>query len=416
MTRPSRFLVTWVVTLLAIILIVASVNVIVDPYDLFGCPRIAGINQLKPAIKNHAALTKVYQVERARPTTVVLGTSRVYVGIDSTSPQWPASYQPVYNYGLPGTTMGRSLLRELREAWSTGQLRHVVAFLDVPAFFIPDPPARGEDDELRLRYLDDGAPNEAMRLQRWRDDFLSVFTVAALIDSVRTVLAQGGGNHVLDLRENGTSTNADFAEAARVEGMNSVFAQKDVYDLVNLPEFQRTLAHWQGPMPNMGIIQQVIQFCLTHDLTLTLILGSSHADQMEMFRRTGLWPRVEQIKVDLAMLVAAAHSDSITAWDFVEYGRYTGERVPPPGDTASKIAFFWEPMHFRHALGDLMLQRVFHGTPADFGVPLTPATVAARNQAVRDQQRAFVGWRLACETNHQASCTLPEAPLTDAPK
>jgi hypothetical protein len=416
MTRPGKFLVTWAVTLLAIIMIVASVNVIVDPYDLFGSPRIAGINVLKPAIKNHAALTKVYQVERAHPTTVVLGTSRVYVGINSKSLQWPASFQPVYNYGLPGTTMGRSLLRELREAWSTGHIRHVVAFLDVPAFFIPDPPARGEADELRLRYLDDGTPNGAVRLQRWRDEFLSVFTVAALIDSVQTILAQGGGDHVLNLREDGTSTNADFAEAARVEGLNSVFAQKDVYDLVAVPEFQRTLAHWQGPMPNMDIIQQMIRFCVAHDLTLTMILGSSHADQMEMFRRAGLWPRVEQIKTDLATLVAAVHSGTITAWDFVEYDRYTTEHVPPPGDMRSKIAFFWEPMHFRHALGDLMLQRVFHGTPADFGAPLTLATVAARNQAVRDQQRAYVGWRPACETNHQAVCALPDSSPAEAAK
>lgn len=414
MTRPSRFLVTWAIALLAIILIVASVNVVVDPYDLFGWPRIARINMLKPTIKNHAALTKVYQVERAHPVTAVLGTSRVYVGIDSSSHQWPASYQPVYNYGLPGTNMGRSLLRELREAWSTGRLRHVVAFLDVPAFFMPDPPARGEDDELRLRYLDDGAPNDAMRLQRWRDEFLSVFTIAALTDSVRTVLAQGGGDRVLDLRENGTSTNADFAEAARAEGMNSVFAQKDVYDLVSLPEFQHALAHWRGPMPNMDIIQQVVQFCQAHDLTLTLILGSSHLDQMEMFRRAGLWPRVEQIKRDLATLVAAAHSDSITAWDFVEYDQYTTEPVPPPDDVTSKITYFWEPMHFRHALGDLMLQRVFHGTPADFGAPLTLATVASRNQAVRDQQRTYVGWRLACETNHQAVCTLPDSASSGA--
>jgi len=116
---------------------------------------------------------------------------------------------------------------------------------------------------------------------------------------------------------------------------------------------------------------------------------------------------VEQIKVDLAALIAKAHSDSITAWDFVEYSPYTTERVPPPGDLVTKMKWFWETSHFQRALGDIMLHRVFEGTPADFGVPLTAATVEARNQSVRDQQRAYIGWQLACETNRQVSCSAP---------
>jgi hypothetical protein len=66
------------------------------------------------------------------------------------------------------------------------------------------------------------------------------------------------------------------------------------------------------------------------------------------------------------------------------------------------------------ALGDVMLRRVFSGTPTDFGAPLTEATVAARNQAVRDQQRAFIGWHLACETNPHDTCAPQPGPATEA--
>ena len=408
MPRQARYLCVWAGSLLAILVLVAGVNVVVNPYDLFPWRRIPGVNVLKPAIKNHAALTKAYQVERARPVTVVLGTSRVYLGIDSASPAWPESYRPVYNYGLPGTNMSRSLLRELREAWSTGNLRHAVAFLDVPAFLEVDPPVHGEEDERRLMFLDDGTPNDGWRAQRLDDGLLSIFTLAALTDSVRTVLAQRGGGSVLDLRPDGTSTDADFAAAARAEGMNAVFAQKDEYDLSRIPEFQRTLNGWQGLMPNLGVVREMIQFCREHNVTLTMILGSSHADGMEIYRRAGLWPRVEQLKMDISALVAEANSDTITAWDFLEYAPYSTERLPPPGDLVTQLRWFWEPVHFKRALGDVMLQRVFLGTPVDFGAPLTAATVEARNQAVREQQRAFIGWRLACEANRQAKCS-PQA-------
>jgi hypothetical protein len=414
MARQIRFLLTWAASLVAILASVGGLNAVVNPYDLFDWPRIPGINILKPAIKNHAALTKTYQVERSRPVTAVLGTSRVYLGIDSASPAWPESFRPVYNYGLPGTNMSRSMLRELREAWSTGRLRHAVAFLDVPAFLEQDQPVTGEEDERRLTYLDNGGPNDGMRAQRIHDGFLSVFTLTALTDSVKTILAQGGGENVLDLRADGTSTDADFAAAARAEGMSAVFAQKDEYDLARIPEFQRTLADWHGLMPNLGIVREMIKFCREHDVTLTLILGPSHADGMEIYRRAGLWPRVEQLKSDIATIVAEARSETITAWDFVEYAPYTTETLPPPGDLVTNLRWFWEPVHFKRALGDIMLHRVFLGTPADFGAPLTMATVDARNQAVREQQRGFIGWHLACEANRQAKCSPPTGTSAEA--
>jgi hypothetical protein len=409
MTRQVRFLVYWAVVLVTILVLVASVNVIVNPYDLFPWPRIAGINVLKPEIKNHAALTKAYQVERARPVTAVLGTSRAYLGLDSASPAWPDQYRPVYNYGLPGTTMGRSLLRELRETWSTGQLRHAVAFLDFPAFFAPDPPVSGDEDERRLRFLDNGEPNDDVLPRRIDDAFLSVFSLAALTSSATTILSQRGGDRVLDLRADGTSTDADFANAARAEGMNSVFAQKDEYDLSRVGTFQHILADWHGPMPNMNIIREMVRFCRANDITLTLVLASSHADALEIYRRAGLWPRIEQIKIELAAIVAEANSDTITAWDFLEYAPYTTEHLPPPGDRVTNLRWFWEPVHFKRALGEIMLRRIFLGTPADFGVPLTAATVDARNQAVREQQRAFIDWRLACEASREAKCASPAA-------
>src|ERR1700690_3474891 len=107
MAKYSRFLFTWAAALLTLLVVTAATTVIVNPYDVFPWPRIAHVNVLKPAIKNHAALTKAFQVDRARPTTAVLGTSRAYLGIDSASPAWPDSFRSVYNYGLPGTNMSR---------------------------------------------------------------------------------------------------------------------------------------------------------------------------------------------------------------------------------------------------------------------------------------------------------------------
>jgi hypothetical protein len=265
-----------------------------------------------------------------------------------------------------------------------------------------------------LLFLDDGQPSPDRQAQYLNDAFLSVMTMGALVDSAKTVMARKGGDTVLNLRPDGTATAADFIDVARAEGMNALFTQKDEYDLSRIAGFKQVFSNWHGPMPNIGIVRDMIAFCLEHNVTLTLILGSSHVDQLEIYRQAGLWPYIEQLKVDLTKLVADAHSDTITAWDFVEYAPYTTEKVPPPGDRVTRLRWFWEPVHFQRALGEIMLQRVFDGTPADFGAPLTMATVDARNQLVRDQQRSFIGWRLACEANRQAQCTPPDERATEA--
>jgi hypothetical protein len=409
-----RFLLLWAAALVAILAAVAVFNAAINPYEVFAWHRFRGINEYKPGTRNHVALAKAYQVERARPVTVILGTSRAYLAMDAASPVWPEADRPVYNYGTPGSNMSEVLFRELQQAWSTGRLRHAVAILDVPAFLTPDPPLSRGPDEKRLRLLDDGAPNPDRSEQYLSDAFLSVLTMGALVDSAHTVLARHGGDTVLDLRPDGTATAADFIDVARAEGMNALFTQKDQYDLSRIAGFRRVLTDWHGPMPNIGILRGMVQFCLQHDISLTLILGAAHADQMEIYRQAGLWPYIEKLKVDLAQLAADAHSDRITAWDFVEYAPYTTETVPPQGDRVTRLRWFWEPVHFQRALGEVMLQRVLLGTPADFGAVLTPATVGARNQFVRDQQRAFSGWRLACEANRQERCKPPAAIAAEA--
>jgi len=414
--RQSRFLVTWSAALVVMLVLVAGFNALINPYELFAWQRIPGINQFKPVTKNHVAFAKAYQVERARPITVIIGTSRVYFAMDAQSPVWPEANRPVYNYGITGSNLTQLMSRELRQAWATGRLRHAVAILDLPAFLEPDPPAEYGPDERRLLYRDDGTPNPDRNAQYLNDAFLSVLTLGALVDSVSTILARKGGDTVLDLRPDGTANAASFEEVARAEGVNALFAQKDMFELSRTAAYKHGLAGWSGPMPNIARLHELIKFCLSHNISLTLILGSSHADQMEIYRRAGLWPYVEQLKIDLAKLVAEAHSDSITAWDFVEYGPYTTEAVPRAGDRVTRLRWFWEPVHFQRALGEVMLRRVMTGSPAEYGVPLTLATVDARNQQVRDQQRAFVGWRLACETNRQAGCASSADMLAAGPR
>lgn len=412
MTRPFRFVLAWLGALLMLAVLVSGFNALIDPYDLFGSPRRPGINQFKPAAKNHSMLAKTYQVERFHPATVLLGPSRVHIGISAHSTAWPAAMQPIYNYGIPGWSGTYTSFRCLQEAAATAPLQNAVVFIDFQAMFTPEASAVvAEEDQRRMLVREDDSPNPLRTGQRLKDAFLALFTMGALADSAATILEQRAAV-VLDLPPDGSSTEADFIDAARADGMYDLFAQKDSTEADRASGLARAMAGLKGDLPNMDLVARMIAFSRDHGIKLTMVLSPSHADALELYWRDGLWPRLEQFKTQMAVTVAREGRGAVPLWDFTEYSPWTTEPVPAAGDRRTETQWFWEPTHFKKTLGELMIRRIFDGDPTPFGIALTPENVAARNAAVRQQRAALV-----CRSGRKMLTSLPDPPpdgCTDA--
>ncbi|WP_428485654.1 hypothetical protein [Rhodopila sp.] len=394
MAGPARFIRIWLASLLGLAALVIGINLLVDPYEVFGTPRIAGISAYKPAAKNHSMLAKTYQIARVHPVTVLIGSSSTHIGIDAADPAWPLAMRPVYNYGIPGGYATSTSLSTLREAIALGGVRNAIVFLDFQNFFVPEQPApqqpatsQGEDDR-RFHWLANDARNPNREAQVADDMFLSLATMGALTDSVTTVISQRNPT-LLNLAPDGSSTEADFINAARNDGMHDLFAQKDAFEAARARGLAQVMARWHGPLPNLGIVVDMMALAQTHDVKLTLVITPHHADALELYWRNGLWPRVEQLKTELAAL-AASKGRNVVLWDFMDYSRFSTEAVPPQGDRRTPMRWFWEPTHFKKQLGRIMIGRVIGAGAPDFGAVLTPETVAARNDAVRAQRQALV--------------------------
>lgn len=369
-------------------LLIAVVNFVIDPYDVFGTERFVGIDLYKPAAKNHMMLAKTYQVSRVRPVTVVVGASEVLMGLDASSRSWPESMRPVYNFGVPGTGI-RTNFESVQEAYHAGRLKNVIAVIDFEHFFVPDEPNAGPNEaDRRFSLREDGTENPDRPWQVLADSALALFTLGALEDSVFTVAAQYD-RPALDLRRDGSSTEAEFMRAVRWDGYRVLFAQKEASIRDTVKDGQKRLSDWRGPLPNLDQLARMLAFCRAHRIAVTLVLAPVHADALDIYEDAGLWPRLEQWKLELAQLADRTAHDPIQVWDFVEYDRYVTETVPGPGDRKSATSWFWEPHHFKKSLGELIIRRVLGTGPADFGTKLEASSVDHRNAVVREQQLAY---------------------------
>jgi hypothetical protein len=315
---------------------------------------------------------------------VLIGSSSTHIGLDTNAPTWPASMRPIYNYGIPGSDTSTSL-DTLRESLVAGGVRNAVVSLDFQNFFVPERPgATMNEDDRRYRTLPDGSPNPYRPLQVARDMFLSLATMGALTDSAKTIAGQSNPG-LLNLAPNGSSTESDFADAARADGMNALFAQKDDYERERAAGLKRTIANWQGPLPNLGVVRAIIALARAHNVKLTLVITPHHADALEIYWRLGLWPRVEQLKTELAAVVAEQGGD-VALWDFMDYSDFNTEAIPPASDPGTPTKWFWETSHFKKPLGAIMIGNMFGQDAPAFGTKLTPQTVAAHNARIRDQR------------------------------
>jgi hypothetical protein len=383
----ASFLRIWCLTLVGLALAVCGLNLLVDPYDVFGTTRIPGFSLRKPGPRNHAMLAKTYQEARFHPATVLIGSSSTHIGLDANDPAWPTSMRPVYDFGIPGSNLAVEL-PTLRQAIALGGISHAVVMLDFVDFLTPETPMSPDSEDAR-RFLSrpDGSLNPDRFRQMADDRFLSLLTMGALADSFATILGQRDPV-LLDLAPNGSANEADFIKAARSDGMFALFTQKDDAALQRAEAVKAELPDWQGPPPGLGTVAAIIDLAAAHHVTLTLALVPHHADVLDLFWRAGLWPRIEQFKTAVADV--AFRRGGVAVWDFLDYSPYTTEPVPAAGDRSSQTRWFWEPNHFKKTLGSLMIQAISGAGTPPWGVRLTPDTVAARNAEIRAQRQTRI--------------------------
>ncbi len=381
--RPVGFLAGVGATALALALATVALTVWVDPYRMYGTPVMSGWTALKPRIDQQTGIAKTYQLERVEPRTLLLGNSRVEIGIDPESREWPHDAEPVFDAAEDGRGLP-TVLAMLREAIAVRIPDTVLLGVDILDFLQnPTPPGTHRPppgaDARRLLVDREGRPNPQRAMQIWRDRLATTLTISAVYDSIATLLDQNPST-------SGTMTPQGFNPlhpyrtfVAR-SGYHELFAQKAAlyqaeYSRLPHPSFADPYQY-----SSFRYLRRIMVLAARHKIRLILYIHPYHADYLEMLHRVGLWPSFDAWKRALVRVVDSENrllSADMPLYDFAEYDRFTTEPVPPPGDRHTKMQWYWESAHYKSALGDRILARIFGGAKG-FGSQLTAQNIDAR--------------------------------------
>lgn len=379
--QSQRFLRVWVFACIVTAAVVAVFDVIIDPYLLFNVPRIPGFNARKPAVETQERLIKAYDVLRAMPNTLILGSSRAAVGLDAQNPAWPEHERSVYNLGLSG---GGPYItyRYLQHVISQRHVALVVLGLDFEFFLsVHAQHPTNPDFEARLAVTSDGSTNAKQNSQRIRDLLHGTLSFDALSDSAATLAANFNGES-----SNLTAGNLDWNDFRHRTAVMGSYPLIAMWNLLSM-------RYYRGAQLNqfaMADVQAILDLCESHGTRVILFISPSHADQLEILDLLGLWQPFEDWKRDLVTLTAKYHGTNDRSrsvlWDFSGYDFYSTEIMPVDRHA---LHWWWDSVHYTRALGDAILRRILGIGDTRFGVLLSPESIEPHLAVIREQQRLY---------------------------
>lgn len=356
---------------------IAAINLLVDPFRVFGTRDVSGMTAFKPDFVEHLRLTTPYAIRRARPAVLLLGTSRVGRGL---SPDHAAFQgRSAYNAALPAVSIYEAW-RILQHANAVNPLEAVVLGIDNRMFYA-DTDGQGAFSEARLAVNANGLPQRNPFEGLVPDYAASLISTDALLSSLRTLRFQGWAR--LTLARNGqwvaTTDEFDTYHGFRAMTRNT---------------FDRYRRYAQGRFDlarSAEPLRAILRLCHREAIDLRMFIPPAHAWHWEAMRLMNMTARFDDIRREIVRANAeVALEFGRQPFPIVDFSGYQGpSTMASPTDPAESPSWFFESVHFTPALGDVVLQRLLTGRTSEDGFGISIETT--------DMESYLAEWHAARE-------------------
>ncbi len=365
---------TYLILLTAGLAGLAMVNLMVDPQRIFRLVEIEGFNREKPAIANSGMRKlKSLAIEQGNFDTLILGTSRAMNGLDPLSPVF--GLRNVYNAGLPGANI-YEIYQVFEFALKHKKIKTIILGLDF------------------LTFSETGTATADFNQSRFADQslyqiyFKSLISHQQLVDSLETVRF----NFQRDIPSEVYTDRGLRIKKVNYPAYQKIFSAQ----LRRNTQLYSTFAYGKE---QLNLLRQMITTCKANNIQLYLFISPTHAQEVDLMKSTGLFPKFESWKRDLVNIVAE-HTDSqkpqsqVQLWDFSGYNTITTETVPVPNKKV-EMKWYLDLSHYRKEVGNLMIDLMLNypsrklDAPHDFGVVINTQNIASHLASVRVAQRRY---------------------------
>ena len=367
---------------IALLLFVTAVfNRLVDPFQYFGSPRIAGFNAVKSRLRFFEREVKPAVVKREQPEAVILGSSIAAIGFEPLHPALTHEGRgKSYNFALAGAPWEEVFCALQYVLANTDAKRIVLGMIAQPMPEVGCGHSLAKMSENRLPEV--------------------LVSPLAIQHSLKTLRSQ-------DPREPQTHTAEGrylfFRDDPQVEHRAQVFFAENLRGKRTCTEdrLRHSLDESSAPLKldftapfDLSGLERILEQISGLPIALRIVFYPRHVVGAEAEYLCGeqelRWLAMYRIAQFLEQHPPAPPA-TVQAWDFQGYG--------PPFDEplgGGVLTYWQDPIHFNPVLGNRMLDAMFGLEPeasdpaTGFGYRVDSATVAARYRWLANQRRAFL--------------------------
>lgn len=386
-------------TALLLLALIACFNALINPFGMYNTSAITGFNANKPAIYSRMRLYKAFEVERIKPQTLILGSSRTHVGLRCSHPALAALDAPCYNLAFDGAT-AKEMYFYLRHAYEIQPLKHVVLGLD--SYHMSSAPAFTRQDFDPLLLYSSDKPHWFKPITA---DLRLLTSFDMLKASVQTLRLQERPEAKWFAADGQRLGDIFFREVQPTFVKDGPRAYFDEIDRQEIKDQSAPAPRKKAEAPpvnpeetSLSYIKRIVEFCRMHNIDLHIFITPSHAHQSEISAMLWGEESLENGKKALVQLLAedaAAHPTEppIPLVDFSGYSSITTEPLPPVG-SRTEMNYYWDSSHFKEIAGDYVLDKIFDmhsaAAPSNFGDVLNASTV---DKVLLKQREARAAYR-----------------------
>lgn len=356
------------------LLLVASLNFVVDPQKIFAVVDIKSFNHEKPFITDGGMRKlKSLEIERGNYDTILLGTSRTLNALYPLHSAFNSSL--VYNAGFPGTNMFE-IYKVFQFTKNNTEISTVMLGLDFLTF--------SNKRTVSGDFNDSRFANK------------NIFSI--YIDAILSM--ENTRKSLITLTKQ-YSTDISIINGFRNKRKTDINHRKLFRDILtkNFLVNQQTYAGFSYSRDRLDLFRQLVEDCRQKNIKLSLFISPIHARQIEAMRVLNIFPEFQQWKRDLVKIlaedaVANPNKKPIFLWDFTGYNSITTEAIPP-ADSKKEMKWYWESSHYKKELGDVVLDIMFNypekmkDAPSDFGVVINSSNIESHLQRIRTEQARY---------------------------
>jgi hypothetical protein len=114
----------------------------------------------------------------------------------------------------------------------------------------------------------------------------------------------------------------------------------------------------------LDITEKIFAEAKKHNVELTVIFPPYHKTFLDILYDNNYWTSFWVWKQEVTER-ATKYSNVMDIWDFANYNDFTLEVIPTKSRDANDMKYFWEPGHFKKALGDEIIEMIYSKKPSD---------------------------------------------------